>query len=243
MVFKIFILGHILGDFYFQSEKMAEEKKKDYKVLLQHSVIYAFTVLVMIMLFGEPGQWGKLPGVFLLTGISHGGIDWLKSRIQSSKFLIKPYAFFLTDQILHMTCLYILSTMFFGNSICYGIIEKMLPVSKISSVSEFVIAILLCWKPASIFIAIVFSKIPEKNKKEKNEKGAKVGALIGILEREIILLLGTMGQFGAIGFVLTAKSLARYKQLEDKEFAEKYIVGTLLSALIALACICVINGK
>ena len=43
-----------------------------------------------------------------------------------------------------------------------------------------------------------------------------------MLEREIILILGLMGQFGAIGFVLTAKSLARFRQLEDKEFAEKY---------------------
>ena len=55
--------------------------------------------------------------------------------------------------------------------------------------------------------------------------------------REIILLLGLMGQYGAVGFVLTAKSLARYKQLEKKAFAEKYLVGTLLSAFIAFGCV------
>lgn len=32
---------------------------------------------------------------------------------------------------------------------------------------------------------------------------------------------------------MTAKSIARYKQLEDKNFAEKYLVGTLTSVLIA----------
>ena len=48
-----------------------------------------------------------------------------------------------------------------------------------------------------------------------------------------------MGQFGAIGFVLTAKSLAKFKRLENKSFAEKYLVGTLLSAFIAIMCIAI----
>ena len=64
-----------------------------------------------------------------------------------------------------------------------------------------------------------------------------------MLEREIILMLGLMGQFGAIGFVLTAKSLARFKQLENKSFAEKYLVGTLLSGGIAIVCIVVFKGR
>ena len=42
-------------------------------------------------------------------------------------------------------------------------------------------------------------------------------------------------------FVLTAKSVALYKQLEDKKFAEKYLVGTLFSATIAIACIGIYN--
>lgn len=104
-------------------------------------------------------------------------------------------------------------------------------------------AVLVCWKPAAIFVSLVFKMIPEtvvqadqiiKVKGNIENEGAKIGSWIGILEREIILMLGLMGQFGAIGFVLTAKSLARFKQLENKSFAEKYLVGTLLSALIAI---------
>lgn len=62
----------------------------------------------------------------------------------------------------------------------------------------------------------------------------RIGSWIGILEREIILVLGLLGQYGAIGFVLTAKSLARHNQLNNQAFAEKYLVGTLLSAFVAL---------
>ena len=61
------------------------------------------------------------------------------------------------------------------------------------------------------------------------------GELIGKLERLIIAVLVLCGQFGAIGFVLTAKSVARFKQIEtDRGFAERYLVGTLMSAGIAL---------
>jgi hypothetical protein len=54
--------------------------------------------------------------------------------------------------------------------------------------------------------------------------------------------LGLNGQLGAIGFVLAAKSLARFNQLNDKSFAEKYLVGTLLSVVIALFCITIGNS-
>lgn len=44
-----------------------------------------------------------------------------------------------------------------------------------------------------------------------------------------------------IGFIIAAKSLARFNQLCDKNFAEKYLVGTLSSVLIAL--VVVLIGK
>ena len=59
--------------------------------------------------------------------------------------------------------------------------------------------------------------------------------LLVILLRLIIAMLVIYGEAGAIGFVLAAKSLARYKQFEDQDFTEKFLVGTLASAAIAIA--------
>ena len=42
------------------------------------------------------------------------------------------------------------------------------------------------------------------------------------------------GQVSAIGFVLTAKSIARFKQFEAQGFAERYLVGTLASTAFAI---------
>lgn len=58
---------------------------------------------------------------------------------------------------------------------------------------------------------------------------ADVGWLIGTLERLAVLTLTLLGQWEAIGFVLTAKSIARFAELNDRRFSELYLTGTLAS--------------
>jgi hypothetical protein len=60
------------------------------------------------------------------------------------------------------------------------------------------------------------------------------GRTIGALERALAMTLVVLGQFGALGLVVAAKSLARFKALEDREFAEYFLIGTLASLLLAL---------
>lgn len=59
------------------------------------------------------------------------------------------------------------------------------------------------------------------------------GRVIGNLERTLIFFLVLVGQYGAIGFVLAAKSLARFEDFKKQDFAEYYLVGTLTSAAVA----------
>ncbi|MDQ3553211.1 MAG: hypothetical protein M3395_02220, partial [Chloroflexota bacterium] len=63
----------------------------------------------------------------------------------------------------------------------------------------------------------------------------RVGATIGILERLLICALVLGGAVATIGLVIAAKTLARFKQLDDREFAEYYLLGTLASVTIAVA--------
>jgi len=60
------------------------------------------------------------------------------------------------------------------------------------------------------------------------------GKIIGNLERFLILTLVILKQYTAIAFVLTAKSVARFRELEKREFAEYYLIGTLTSTLVAI---------
>lgn len=60
------------------------------------------------------------------------------------------------------------------------------------------------------------------------------GRIIGMLERIFIYLFALSGQYAAIGFILTAKGIVRYKEFVNRQFAEYVLIGTLLSALFAL---------
>lgn len=63
----------------------------------------------------------------------------------------------------------------------------------------------------------------------------RVGATIGALERLLIVTFILTANQAAVGFVIAAKTLARFKQLDDREFAEYYLLGTLASVSIAVA--------
>jgi hypothetical protein len=63
---------------------------------------------------------------------------------------------------------------------------------------------------------------------------ARVGATIGVLERLLIVTFVLVGADAAIGFVIAAKTIARFRQLDDRDFAEYYLLGTLASVSVAI---------
>jgi hypothetical protein len=60
------------------------------------------------------------------------------------------------------------------------------------------------------------------------------GLVIGVLERTLALTLVLASQFSALGLILAAKAIVRYQALDDRDFAEYVLIGTLTSLLIAL---------
>jgi len=98
---------------------------------------------------------------------------------------------------------------------------------------SYVLIFLLLWDPAAVFIKKL-SIYLSRNVAPTPPGELQVGSIIGRLERLIISILVLTDQLTAIGFVLTAKSLARFKQFEDQNFAEKYLVGTLASTALAI---------
>ena len=249
---KLMILGHIMGDFYLQTNKIVEQKRYSFLVLLLHSILYGLVVCAAFYLMNIR-QPINLIIIGLILLVSHLIID--KTKMTVEKKAKSSSLCFIIDQLAHAFIILILAKVFRvvdGGSIDIG--NYCLSAKFVMTI----IAVLMCWKPAAIFIAKLFETLfstndsigkqkESKNIDSKKEKQIRIhdvrtGYWIGVLEREIILILGILGQYGAIGFVLTAKSLARYKQLEKKEFAEKYLIGTLTSALIAFVCIWLLNN-
>ncbi|MFJ7973636.1 DUF3307 domain-containing protein [Psychrobacillus sp. NPDC096389] len=60
------------------------------------------------------------------------------------------------------------------------------------------------------------------------------GIIIGIVERLIIMVLVMVNAIGSIGFIIAMKAITRFKQFEDKSFAEYYLIGSLISILFGI---------
>lgn len=76
----------------------------------------------------------------------------------------------------------------------------------------------------------------QKNQSNITDQQYNTGRVIGMLERIFIYAFSLAGQFTAIGFILTAKAVVRYHDfVDDRAFAEYVLIGTLLSALLAMA--------
>ena len=60
------------------------------------------------------------------------------------------------------------------------------------------------------------------------------GRLIGNLERLVLTLVVIAGSYAALGFLVAAKGLIRSEELQEREFAEYFLVGSLCSVLVAL---------
>lgn len=60
------------------------------------------------------------------------------------------------------------------------------------------------------------------------------GFVIGVLERLVVICVIVMGLQEVIGFILAAKSIARFKKFKDERFMEYFLIGSSLSFLAAI---------
>lgn len=231
---SFFLILHSLGDFYFQSNRLSERKRNSYAYVALHGLIYLLVSLICVLPF-----WS----VPLL--ISAGALSACHFAVDSVKFLclkagkIGPNArVYVVDQLVHLICIAGIASaqIYLGNGLF------LLPPIREYAASildhpeswvPWVGLLLMAFKPANVTIKQLVARY--RPAKKKGERSNRAGAFIGSLERLIILLLLSAGQYSAIGLVLTAKSVARYNLIaKDRQFAEYYLLGTLLSTLYAI---------
>lgn len=232
MVLYILIIAHLLADFTFQSTALADKKKEKFVYLIAHSIIYAATFAIACFTLIE---FKNVIWFYIIIIFSHFLIDWVRIIIDC-KFKKKSVvlASFLIDQALHIAII-IASYYLFGLSIkttcVYAFFQKR---EHFRALVVYMLVFVIIWDPTAVLIKKVFAYIIGDCDAQNKDDNPKIGSIIGKLERVIISTLVLCGQLGAIGFVLTAKSIARYKQLEDQNFAEKYLVGTLASTSVSV---------
>lgn len=252
MLLLLLLTGHILGDYYFQSERIARHKETDRKALQEHCLVYGLPFGLIGMLFGL-NAW--LLGIFFLAFFIHGAIDigkaaLLKKNRKGETLERAEGRIYLLDQFLHWLSLILLAYFFRGRTEAFvmpGIITGIFAELGIPRLAAFqwALALLLIYRPSNITFRKLFSMYkpqPEADDPEltptingiRQEK-LRAGGIIGVLEKFIALIFLVSGEYMAIGLVLTAKSIARYDKISrSSTFAEYYLIGTLASLIMVL---------
>lgn len=230
---QIFILiaAHYLADFYFQTATIAREKATKFRYLLVHAAIYSVFIYVGMAVSVHPLN-ALLPAA--VVSLSHFAIDWLK--ITADRHLGNPwhrFGSFCLDQIIHIVILFV---------VYYGCLQYELAspwwnsLASLPHLQEYTVyslILLLCLKPCAIFVSKLLECFGQSE--ANGQVPDKGGYVIGLLERFIVAVLIINGHIGEIAFVLTAKSVARFKEFDKDGFAEKFLIGTMASISFALA--------
>ena len=214
---------HVLGDFYLQTSDMSQKKRGNLSFTLYHSAYYGIPFLGLLLL-----DIRLIVIVVLAVGV-HGLIDLLKCRVEKMmvknprrKPRITEIQVFVLDQALHFATIYL---------IVRTLNHKEIGISVY--VLAWVLSLLILLKPANISFKILFSRFAPNENEPVSILGA--GAVIGSLERILMLLFLVLGQYASVGLIMTAKSIARYDRIsKDPVFAEYYLIGTLYSVLLTL---------
>ena len=240
MIIAILISIHLLADFLFQTSAYSEKKRKILKSLLLHCLIYfiVFEIVLLLIL-----QFKKAILIGMIICISHLLINFIKNKLEK----IFPQRrlqiwIFSINQLIHFALLIKMYYIFNLENSVTNLYINLQGYENFKTIILYISVFSIIFEPASVFIRKLFISISSKTYPKENLEELKAGNIIGKLERIIIAILLLNNQFGLIGFVLTAKSIARFKQMEDKDFAEKYLIGTLTSFLIVLTTVLILKG-
>lgn len=226
------MLMHIICDFYLQPKLWVEAKKANtYRSpeLYLHSLLHGVASLIPAVIFAV--DWRSVACLVVIVAVSHFIIDlWKVTTPHGEKF-----SYFVIDQTLHLSILAVIAF-----HITDGVtIEAVLKHENFPDAVMLLFGYLLILKPTSIVIASILKKYPLSGSAggDTTQVSGIVagGELIGYLERLLILTFTLVGSYEAVGFVLAAKSIFRFGELNktnDRSMTEYVLIGSLVSVVI-----------
>ena len=220
-ILALLLCGHVLADFLFQSNWMVREKVRSLRVLAIHALEVGLVQGIVVLIFA----W-SLRGVLLIAGIAltHFAIDWIRISLDR-RSPSRGLWWLLGDQAAHIGALLLAWSM-------WSVVEGEGPTQAIGWAATLVAIIVFNGNGGSAIVEKALMALQATGTEDEGPKGA--GKMIGVLERWMILGLVWAGQWGAVGLVLTAKSIARFKKMDEQAFAEIYLVGTMTSVIVAM---------
>lgn len=212
--------GHSTADFAFQTRWMVDRKTRPSGALAHAAVVALCALAALVPFFGR----AVLLAVLAITA-SHVLLDAAKAAL-TRRSPAREWIWFLLDQSAHAAVLILAWLWLLPRA---GLAGACLVDPEVLR-NAGVLAALVAFNMNGMS-AIVRFVIRPLDMAPLEERGPSVGRVIGFLERAFALTLILNDQWSALGLLVAAKSLARFKDLEERKRAEYYLVGTLVSLL------------
>ena len=224
------LIAHFISDFTLQPERMANDKNKSgfkSKLLKWHILITFITAWLFSF------QVNFVLGAFAIA-VLHWVEDGIKKYIKNSN-TIGRYSFFI-DQIIHIAIIIVVV-------LVYNNYFQLNPIFNFTLSANFLLIIgcyIFIAKPSNVILKETFTAFNIQASSSGNEDLPNAGKLIGIIERFLVLTFVILNQFEAVGFLIAAKSILRFK--DDNTIKTEYVlIGTMLSFGIAITLGIIIN--
>lgn len=224
-LFLCLLLAHLIADFALQtSESCKSNREKKWRSSCHYTHAAIVFALSWMASYCLEFWWCAL-----VIAVTHFAIDLWKSYREDK------VEWFVVDQLLHVAILALVAWQWSrlnGWSVPFGIATKYMVLA---------VAIIVCWKPANIFIKLMLKRYSVNVPDAHSNSGFNAGALIGNIERWMILSFVIMQRYEALGLLIAAKSIIRFGEKETAK-TEYVLAGTLMSIFIAVLAGLIVNA-
>jgi hypothetical protein len=221
--------AHVVADFLLQPDWMAASKRR-LSVLGAHGAIHGAVALAAVNL----GLNRRVLGAITLLVLSHCVLDYVKARFTTDGWIA-----FSADQAGHLAAVATAAAWASPQHAAGGpppflglVGSGTLYLHVAGYVGVVIGGGFFVQKVAQSFLAKVDPQLASQ------KPGLpEAGRYIGWMERSLILTFVLAGYSDAIGFLLAAKALVRFPEIQQDtkgHFAEYFLIGTLTSVGLAL---------
>lgn len=223
MAFYNLLLGHLIGDFVLQTDKIAENKGRRWKWNLLHVLAVTFCILIFSYGFGTP-----LIFLVLINGVAHFVLDFHKKAIMGVLHLSELQVF-LFDQLLHILLLFLIS-----RAAEYDAMQ-LLDYKTV----RLLIVLVLVTSFSAVFTQFILSALFPRTDNSFFKEGEKqVGILTRLYVSVVFYLAVVISPFYLLLLVVAAVIfLIQFKLKWNKWMSHSHLlVKLLLDAAISAAC-------
>jgi len=249
-IFVALLTAHLLADFPLQSDALNRSKRESILALAWHAAIHAVAAYVIL---GIWACWLVPLVVFLSHALIdhmrprlHGAVKWLGARIaggQDKNDQGRDYqlCLFALDQSLHIGVLMFLAYCFSTYPWPAMFWQMRFGINTYATALWLACSLILAVWVGGVVVGIMVRPYHVQSTPDNGVTGsrpglANAGRTIGRLERFIIFIMALAGQYTAIGFLIAAKSILRFREISSdgnspdaRKEPEYVLIGTLLS--------------